>query len=72
MKCNVGGAERTGRIIIGGILLVIGGLFLLDLALRIILVALGVIALATGLLRFCPVSALLGRDTCKQVEHKPK
>lgn len=63
MKCNVGGAERAVRIIIGLVILPITYLYL-TAGLAIAGYIVGGIALVTGLVRFCPVSALLGISTC--------
>ena len=61
MQCNVGGIDRTLRIVIG--------------ALLVVLVIIGVIGnwgwigllpIATGVFRFCPAYPLLGIKTCKK------
>ena len=59
MKANVGGIDRTLRIVLGLVLLslvVIGPKTLWGLV--------GLVPLATGLMRFCPVYPLLGINTC--------
>lgn len=64
MKCNVGGVDRTLRIV-GGVMLGILALFLpVELGWRIVLGVLAVIALVTATVRFCPLNALLGLNTC--------
>lgn len=64
MKCNVGGMDRTERIVIGVVLLALG-LFVpaLGMAWRIVLLVLAAIALVTAAVRYCPANALLGIDT---------
>ena len=59
MKCNVGGVDRTLRIIVG--------LVLIGLAISStvgVWAWIGVVPLATGLFRFCPAYPLLGINTC--------
>ncbi len=64
MNCNVGGIDRAIRILAGSIIGVYaiwwgpatGGW-------HIVLYTVAAIALTTGLLKFCPVSALLGINT---------
>lgn len=68
MQCNVGGAERTIRIVVGIVLIAIGLLYPLSTLWQTVAFVVGAIALVTGLIRFCPASALLGRNTCKQRE----
>jgi uncharacterized membrane protein HdeD (DUF308 family) len=66
MRCNVGGADRTVRIVAGIVLIAVGLLYPLSVAWQTAVFVVGVIALLTGLMRFCPISALVGRNTCKQ------
>lgn len=59
MKLNVGGLDRTLRIV--------GGVALIGLTLAGTIGAwgwIGVVPLATGLVGFCPVYPLLGLNTC--------
>ena len=59
MKVNVGGLDRTIRIIVGLVLIV------LTLTGTIgVWGWLGVLPLATGLFRTCPAYTLLGMNTC--------
>jgi len=64
MTCNVGGVERTIRILIG-----IGLLLLAFLALggtaRWVVGVIALVPLTTGLVKFCPLWALLGINTCR-------
>ncbi len=72
MKCNVGGTDRTIRIVLG-ILLVIAGLFAqLEMTWRIVVLVVGAIALVTAFVRFCPINAMLGLDTSEKKEEEKK
>lgn len=58
MKINVGGIDRSLRIIVGLALIawaIFGGP---------VWAWIGVVPLATGLFKFCPLYALLGLNTC--------
>lgn len=60
MKSNVGGIDKTARIVVGAVLI--------GLALTGTIGAwgwIGVLPLATGLFNFCPAYSLLGINTCK-------
>jgi|ETNmetMinimDraft_2_1059921.scaffolds.fasta_scaffold130233_1 hypothetical protein len=66
MKCNVGGIDRVIRILAGSII----GVYAIWWGpatgeWHLVLYAVAAIALATGLLKFCPVSSLLGINTCQ-------
>lgn len=62
MRANVGGSDRTVRIVLGVVLLPLS-YFALSGALALVGYVVGAIALITGLVRFCPVNTLLGVDT---------
>ena len=64
MKCNVGGAERVARILIGIGLFGLSYFVLAGTGATIGYVV-GGILLVTGLIRFCPITTLLGINTCK-------
>lgn len=66
MKCNVGGIDRTGRIVIGIVLLLVGLAAPLDTIWRIVVLIVAAIALLTGIVRFCPANAILGINTCER------
>lgn len=66
MKCNVGGIDRTGRIVIGIVLLLVGLAAPLDMVWRIVALVIAAIALLTGIVRFCPANAILGINTCER------
>lgn len=58
MKINVGGIDRTLRIVLGAALIlwaVLGGP---------VWAWVGIVPLATGLIRFCPLYTILGMSTC--------
>ena len=61
MKVNVGGTDRSMRIVIGVILITLAVLGVVGWW-----GWLGVIALITGLFRFCPLYPLLGINTCRK------
>ena len=63
MKHNVGGLDRTLRIVIGVLLVFVGLLAGLPLLWQIVVFAIAAIALITGLVQYCPVNALLKIDT---------
>ncbi|MEN6584440.1 MAG: DUF2892 domain-containing protein [Sulfuricella sp.] len=65
MKCNVGGMDRTGRIVLGIVLLVIGLLAPIETMWRIVALAVAAIALVTAIVRFCPANAIFGINTCE-------
>lgn len=70
MKCNVGGIDRTGRIVIGVVLLVVGLAAPIEMTWRIVALVIAAIALVTATVRFCPANALLGLNSCKDEEKK--
>ena len=65
MKCNVGGIDRIGRIVIGIALLVVGLAVPLDMTWRIVSLVIAAIALVTATARFCPANAIFGINTCE-------
>lgn len=65
MKCNVGGIDRTGRIVLGTALLIIGLVVPMEMAWRILTLGVAAVALATAILRFCPANWVFGIDSCK-------
>lgn len=64
MKSNVGNAERMTRFMVGALLLALGFFAPLHPYILIALLAAGVIAVITAAVRFCPVWAALGINTC--------
>lgn len=65
MKCNVGGIDRTGRIVIGVVLLVVGLVAPIEMAWRIAALVIAATALATAIVRFCPGNWFFGINTCE-------
>lgn len=63
MQCNVGGTDRTLRILLGLVLIPVG-YFALSGVLAWLAYGVGAIGLVTGVVRFCPANALFGVDTC--------
>jgi hypothetical protein len=61
MNANVGGIDRTLRIVVGIVLFAL--FFVLEGNLRYVGL-LGLVMLATGIFRFCPAYTLLGVNTC--------
>lgn len=59
MKCNVGGIDRTLRIVIGIVPIVLAANDIIGWW-----GWLGFIPLATGIFRFCPAYPLLGISSC--------
>lgn len=70
MKSNVGGADRTVRIIVGIALLLVGLVAPLEMTWRIVALVIAAIALVTAFVRFCPINAMLGINTCGVDEKK--
>jgi hypothetical protein len=65
MTCNVGGADRGLRIALG-VAFVLGALFLnVDTVWRVVLFVMSAIALTTAFIRFCPLNAAIGLNTCR-------
>ena len=63
VKCNVGGADRGARIVLGVVLLGIVLFIAMSPIWQTVLAVLGVVALVTGAIRYCPLNALLGLDS---------
>lgn len=67
MMCNVGGTDRTVRIIVGVALLLT--LFAVhNPVAQVVIGAVALIALGTALIGFCPLNRLVGISTC----HRPE
>jgi Protein of unknown function (DUF2892) len=64
MMCNVGGVERPIRVAVGILLIGIGALAGLSTVGTGIALAAGGILLLTAAIGFCPLTALLGINTC--------
>ena len=64
MTCNVGGIERSIRIVVGIVLLGIGSFAGLPVEVTVVMFVVGTIMLVTGAIGFCPVWRLAGVNTC--------
>lgn len=64
MKCNVGGVDMVGRLILGLVFLAVGLAVPMSTILQVILFVVAAVALVTGIVRYCPANALLGINTC--------
>jgi hypothetical protein len=62
---NVGGMDRTLRIVLGLLFLAIGMFGNLGTLGKTISYVLAAIGLVTGFVNYCPLNALLGINTCK-------
>ncbi|MCS6897380.1 MAG: DUF2892 domain-containing protein [Nitrospira sp.] len=65
MTCNVGGIERPIRIVAGLLLIGVGALVELPPVGMGILLTVGVVLLVTGVIQYCPLTSLLGINTCQ-------
>jgi Inner membrane protein YgaP-like, transmembrane domain len=65
MEVNVGGSERTIRVVIGLVLIALGLFHVLRGTGAIVGYIIGAIALITGLVRFCPAWKLFGINTSR-------
>ena len=70
MKCNVGGIDRTGRIVLGVALGVVGLAAPIGMTWMIVVLVVAAIALVTATVRFCPANAILGINTCEGEQKK--
>ena len=61
MAANVGGIDRTVRIVAGVVLIAL--FFTLTGTARYVSGVLGLVALGTGLIKFCPLYSVLGVNT---------
>lgn len=65
MTCNVGGIERPIRVV-GGLLLIGVGVFAeLSATGMGIALTVGIVFLATAAIGYCPLTSLLGINTCQ-------
>ena len=64
MTCNVGGVERSIRIVLGLVLIALGALGGMPVWAAVVAYAVGGIALVTGAVGFCPAWMLFGINTC--------
>ncbi len=64
MTCNVGGKDKTARILLGIVLLAVAFLASVSSTLQIVLLVVAAIALISAFVGFCPVNRMLGINTC--------
>jgi uncharacterized membrane protein HdeD (DUF308 family) len=69
MKKNVGGIDRTARLVVGPVLLLVGiaalvGAVPLGTLGAAVALVVGAILTVTGAVQRCPLNALFGVDTC--------
>lgn len=64
ITCNVGGMERSIRIVLGIALIMAGALASLPEAGMYAAYVIGIVALVTGAVGYCPAWTLLGINTC--------
>ena len=70
VKCNVGLLEQVVRIVLGVILFVLAVSGMLSDVWKIVSLALALILWITAAMRYCPITAALGINTCERVEEK--
>lgn len=70
MKCNVGGMDRTARIVLGIVLLIVGLVAPIEMTWRVAALVIAAIALVTATVRFCPANAILGINSCEREKRK--
>lgn len=68
MTCNLGGIERTIRVVLGIVLIAVGYRVVMPEGAAIAVYLVGAIALITGLAGFCPAWKLFGLNTCRTKE----
>ncbi len=62
---NVGGWERTARLIGGGLMLICGVVALHASPLGLLLSGVGIVTLVTGVFGYCPACAIARREPLK-------
>jgi len=72
MNCNVGGIDRTVRIVAGIALLLVGLLVPMQTLWQAVVLLIAAVALITAFVHFCPANAMLGINTCGGGEKKKK
>lgn len=64
LTCNVGGADKSIRLVLGIALLAVGFFVGMSTTWTIVAYAAAGIALLTALIGYCPLNALFGINTC--------
>lgn len=72
MKPNVGGLDRTLRMIAGLVLILIGTFIVNSTGWMAASIGLGAVLFLTGFFRFCAAYLVCGRDTCQVKASTPK
>jgi len=67
LKHNVGGMDRSFRIVLGLVLMLLIFFGVFTGTLRAVAFVVGAIALVTGVLQYCPINQMLGINTCKVI-----
>jgi hypothetical protein len=65
IPCNVGGPERFFRIGLGVVLILMVLIGAVGGTVAFFTFVIGAVALGTGIIKYCPISALTGRNTCE-------
>jgi len=65
MKKNVGLADKGIRVLVAFIIAVLYYLDIISGTIGIVFMAIAIILLLTSVFNFCPLYALLGKNTCK-------
>jgi hypothetical protein len=65
LACNVGGADRVLRVVVGIALAIAAYSSELGTAWKFSLAVVAAIALVTAAIGYCPLNRVLGIDTCK-------
>jgi hypothetical protein len=71
MKCNVGGVDMAARLIVGLALVVVGLSVPMSIVWQVVVFVIAAIALVTGIIRYCPLNALMGLNTCARHGGEP-
>ena len=65
MQCNVGGSERILRFGVGAAALLAALFIEMSDGLRIALFVVAAVGFLTATVRFCPLNAVIGRNSCR-------
>ena len=65
IQCNVGGADKVFRIVLGVVLVALTLFVEMSASLKVVAWIIAAIALISAFVGFCPVNKLIGLNTCK-------